>query len=391
MLFTNINLTLIFIMTLLPQFAMSKSQLPVLSTKQEINNLRFISSDGKVSYFQNSSGKLMLTSNLKNFDLISAEDYAHYSVIVSPTKRYIAIEQDASYNLNFNLSKENTIFISVYGDGKVKKIGSGNRPMLHLNDQYISYYNYKTREITVLKTQNLEKVTTIVLKNELNPFFTPVTVMLSPNIVLYSDVNKDGFQALMKLETSKNEITPFYKSKSAGTKIESCRFENSLIVGEFSYPNINRGSSISSFPLNDGQIGEVKLLYSSSLNDIGNLICLAPDSLYFIKSFFEDQYINYNKTDVASINLKTGQVEIRSDLLKTTQIYEMDQRVLIPLNDQLYVVTGETNLNLDKLKDDRDFTFIKAPDEFNEMYDTKKASKKNKKKKNKKNKQKSKK
>jgi hypothetical protein len=379
--FIKIHLMLCIYIASISQASFAKSQLPTLATKQEINNLRFISSDGKVSYFQNSSGKLMLTSNLKNFDLISAEDYAHYSVIVSPSKKYIGIEQDTSYNMNFNLSKENTIYISVYGDGKVKKIGNGNRPMLHLNDQYLSYYNYKTREITILKTQNLEKLTTIVLKNELNPFFTPVTVMLSPDIVLYSDVNKDGFQALMKLEIPKNEITPFYKSKSAGTKIESCRFEKSLIVGEFSYPNINRGSSISSFPIDDGKIGEVKLLYSSSLNDIGNLICLSPDSLYFIKSFFEDQYINYNKTDVASINLQSGQVEIRSDLLKTTQIYEMDQRVLIPLNDQLYVVTGETNLNLDKLKDDRDFTFIKAPDEFNEMYESKKTKKKKKKKK----------
>ena len=351
------------------------SQLPKLKTKQDLNNLRYISADGKTSYFQNRSGKLSLSALFKNESLIDYKKYTHFLVHVSNAKKLITIEADTSYNTNFDLTKNNDLYLSRFAQKEVKPMGKGKNPTLHLEDQFVSFYNAKDKIIKLLNTSNMKLVKEIKLTNSINPFFTPQMLMLNAETFLYTDINKDGQQALISITLNSDQATPLFKGKTPGTKIEICQFQDKILVGEFSYPSINRGSSIAHLVFDENK-ANLKTIYSSSLNDLGQLTCVANDGVYFIKTFFEDRLINYNKTDVVKLDIKTGQIEIKSDLLKTTQIIEMDQRLLIPAKGELFVVTGETNLNLDKLMSDKDFSFIKAKDEFNEMYKPKPKRKK---------------
>ena len=49
--------------------------LPVLKTKQSLNNIRFISSDGKLTYFQRRSGDLQLSKNYLNYEIYESLKY----------------------------------------------------------------------------------------------------------------------------------------------------------------------------------------------------------------------------------------------------------------------------------------------------------------------------
>ena len=55
----------IYFLLLFSVRAMPEIELPEISTKQAISNLRFISKDGKFTYYQRRSGSLLLSTNLK--------------------------------------------------------------------------------------------------------------------------------------------------------------------------------------------------------------------------------------------------------------------------------------------------------------------------------------
>lgn len=337
----------------------AKTQLPELSTKQQLTNLRYISADGKVSYFQNNSGKLIMTTMFKNFDILNFKKYADFQVFVSQSKKKILVEVDSTHITNLDITKNNDIYLGDFSGKEVELVGSGTSIKLHLLDNYSSYFEVKKGLLHILNNKTKKELTVIQLRNNLNPFFIPSVVMTLPTKVLYTDINKDGLQALLEYDLVTGKFKPIHKAKASGVKLETCFVDDKLVVGEFSHPSINRGSSITYYNVTNGTLSSPQLVYSSSLEDIGNMHCLNEKEIYFIKTFAQDSFINYNKTDVAQLNLLSKDVTIKSDLLKATQIYAMDDRILIPYQDKTLVVTGSNNLDLDKLKDDRDFQFIK--------------------------------
>lgn len=373
---------------LLSQIAFAKSKLPVLKTKQAIQNIRYLSSNGSTTYFQNNSGELWYSKNFNNKLLLKLEPRTQFLVTVTEDRKRIVIEADPFFHSNLNFNKTNEIYVGEYDSDKVFKLGEGTFPQLHDNDRWLSFYNPNAKEIKFINLENPKDKVDLILTNKLNPYFRPTRLIIGDNFI-YSDINKKGYSALISYDKKTKKFTPILKTKAEGMKVEMCILGDFLVMGEFSLYDLNRGTNISIINAKqDPKLAAPQIIYSSSLSDLGNLQCHRKENkVFFIKSLQEDLSINYKTSDVVAMDIGTGEVKLRSDLEKVTQIIQMDDRILVPLRGEYFVISGMQGLENSDFLSDKDFKLIKDNFDLNDFTRLEKLKKKKKKKnKNKKNK-----
>jgi hypothetical protein len=174
--------------------------------------------------------------------------------------------------------------------------------------------------------------------------------MLNPETVLYTDINDNGFAALLAWNMVDKKMTVVKKAEVSGTRLELCRRGNYVALGEFSYEDANRGSHIQVMAWkNNPSLAGFSSIYRVSDNDIGNMIC-SEDKLWFVKTMSEDRKLNTKITEAVTIELASGKISQKSELERVTQIIEMDGRVLIPFRDEHFVLEGNPGSKTDILK-----------------------------------------
>jgi hypothetical protein len=324
-------------------------KLPELSTKQSIDNIRFISSDGKATYYQLRSGALSLSANYENKLIFKNEMGAQYEINSSEDRKYISVTVNKNMHKNMNLMKNKEIHVIPYKSDKPVYIGAGVNPQFQLGSQWVSFYDMVYRTIVLSFIKVADKEIEIPMINKINPFFIPDVIMVNPEIVLYTDINTKGQMGIMKYNTVSGDNFALVKSPVNGVKLEMCKKGNKIVVGQFSYPGMRRGSSIYTLDLDQsGTAGNKKELYSSPLEDIGGMACQTfDDNIYFIKQIKEKDRLN---TEVAQLNLKNGRLEVLSKLKFASQVISMDGRIITPFRDKIYVVKGKSNLGKDVFK-----------------------------------------
>lgn len=336
-----IKILLIFI------FSMNLHAVDKLLTKQSINNIRYISSDGKFTYYQKHSGVLSASTNYAAFDLLKYPTHTQYSIVSSKSRKNLAIEVNDTFHKTFNMRKNNKIIVSKIGSKEHKFIGEGVSPLLHLDDSWITYFDPLKKNIHAQNIFNPTQKIQIKIKNPINPYFIPTVYIPMQGWILYTDINEDGVTALLGYEISTNSVTPIYKSQQSGTKIEVCKTKKSIFFGIFPYANTKRGSLIFQFPIEMlGDTTSYKQIYSSAQDDIGNLVCV-DDSVYFIKVFEVISGINYLETDV--VLLKDKKIIRQTHLKRVTQLINMDGRILAPYRGDYYVIHGQNYEKKDSL------------------------------------------
>jgi hypothetical protein len=336
-------ISLIFILSL------QAAELPLFLTKHSHDSLRFVSQDGSFNYLQKKPGLLALISNFKSYDVISENSKNEYRVMGTPDKRRLIIESIPNSHSLMNLGINHDIFVVDFGNIKIRKVGSGRNPKLHIKDDWISYYDL---ERGVIKVQSLitDKFFEIKLMNKQNPFQIPNLEMISNQVIVFSDINESGYAALLSFDLITNKRTILYKSQKIGTKIELCKSNQYLGVGEFSHDGVSNGSKIQiakieAYP----ELSGFSIIYESQDPDIGSMIC-KNDSIYFIKTTTYDANINHKITEAVKIELENKKIEIKTNLKNVTQIIDMDGRIMIPFRGELFVIEGNFDLSEDKLK-----------------------------------------
>lgn len=338
-----------WISLILFSYMATAAELPRFLTKHAPETLRYISMDGRYAYVQKKPGVLGLISSYRSVDFITDSSSNNFLVRTSRFKERVAIESIPNAQSDFNLLKDHRIYVVNYGNSIPKEIGMGRSAKLHLKDEWISYYGAYSNTIYI---QNIvtQKKYDIRLSKKANPFFIPEVEMISDNIILYTDINEDGYAALVTINLSTKKSTIHYKSTQTATRLELCSQSDYLAIGEFPYDGVTRGSKI----LHLKTKGVINLagyttIYNSVEQDIGNMVCM-NDSIYFIKTLNQDKTLNHKITDVVKLDLKTQKIEVKSDLNHVNQLLEMDGRIMIPLRGEFYVVEGKWNLGSDTLK-----------------------------------------
>lgn len=330
-------------------FSLSAAELPRFLTKHSAESLRYISIDGRYTYVQRRPGVLSLITSFKNVDFLSESQGNDFNVRSSRFKTRMTIESIPNTHVVMSLLKNHKIFVVDYGNTAAREVGLGRSPRLHLRDEWITFYNIQTK---IIHIQNLltQKKFEIKTSTKDNPFFIPEVEMISDRAVVYSDINDQGYSALVSYDLQTLQSNIIYKSPQTATRIELCQHEGYLGIGEFPYEGVSRGSKIQTININSiVNLSGYQTIYESVEQDIGNMVC-RPHMIYFVKTLAHNKVLNEKTTEVVKLEIKTQNIEAKSNLKHVTQIIEMDNRVLIPFRGELYVLEGTSNLGTETLK-----------------------------------------
>lgn len=331
------------------------SKLPVLTTKQDIKNIRFISSDGKFTYYQRGNGSLQFSTNYEVKEVIKLKPQTHFNLLVTNDKKYILVEAFEDFH-NYLASRANgKIYLLKYGTSDIQEVGEGKIIGLHLKDQWFSYYNSFKHELTLQSTLSSTLKHTIKLANIKNPYFSPQVIMVDTDTILYTDINKDGIPGILRYKLNAGKVNLVYKADSINTALEMC-FSQSGYLMSYGLDPLNKGTKIFEIDTKAYQVKE-NPLYQSPENDIGSLICeFENESLYFIKTTRQsDGKITFDATE---FSLESKKEKTLSDIFFASTLLKMDEMLLLPYQDKFYILKGknvftETDrlLKLDDTKD----------------------------------------
>lgn len=338
----------LFLILSLNALAVGNSKLPLLTTKQDISNIRFISKDGKFTYYQRGSGDFLLSTNYKVEKLLEGSEGTQYEVISSSERKFLVVSQHEKFHTFYGIRLLPKLYKVDFGGFTAREIGKGLWPSLHLNDTWMSAFDPNKREILFVNMQTPTLQFSIKLFNGANPYFRPQVVMPTGNTILYTDLNKDGVVGVLKFELSTKKITPLYKVDAADQKLELCYHAGYLYVGQFGKISSKMGSQISIMKASSIDFGKRDIIYESNMNDIGNIVCdYDKTKLFFSKAADRHTY------DIASLEVSTKKVNLVTDLGFATQVLNLDGKLLVPSRAGYYVVFGEDNFaNIDRLPEE---------------------------------------
>lgn len=327
------------------------SALPELLTKQSLDNIRYISDDGKVTYFQKRSGSLHLTYLFNTYDILSLTPNTQYTVKVTPHKKKVLVVANKTYLTSNNFTAESDIYAGDYNSKSIAIVAKGTKPKLHLIDRWISVYHPKQKEIELKEIGNDKNSFTIKLKNKINPYFEPEVIMTNEQTVVYTDLNPEGYTVAYKIDRRDGQIVALIRTNYPGMKIEMCLNDKKIYWGQFSLGDTAHGSGIVVTEIDTlMKLNKQDLIYSSPRNDIGHIVCETNDNkLYFISAVNKESEINIKTTEATELDLTTKETKVLSNIGDATQLIRLDNRVLIPYRGKLLVVKGESNLKSDDL------------------------------------------
>jgi len=331
-------------------FGQSKSKLPILTTKQEIKNIRYLSIDGKNTYYQRRSGSFYLSTKFKLFEIIKGKKGTEYSSSTSYYQTKMAITVNRNYHTLFSIRKPLEIYVTELGKPSAKYIDTGVNPNLHLKDEWISFYKHKEKQLQFSNIKNDINNFQIKIGSQLNPYFVPEVIMLNDFEIVYTDINNNGFPGIIHFNRTTKIFTSLYKSVSISKKLEFCYNEKDLFIIELSIGQQAGGTNIYYIktPSNYKKLKSKDIIYSSKLNDIGKMVCPRNhQNLYFVQNLTNPSGKEY--FEVSKIDLKTRKVDVISNLKNVTNLIYHGGRVIIPMHGVNYVVFGNHELPDDKI------------------------------------------
>lgn len=324
-------------------------RMPELLTKQAVNNIRFLSQDGKFTYYQKRSGSLLYSSNYTVKEILTGKLGTQYTVIGTPARKKVAVMQNENFHNFYSQRAVERIYLLDFGKTTPKEIGTGSAAQLHLDDTWLSYYDFYTKVLTFENTSNSALKFTIKLNNKINPYFTPQAVMSDENTVYYTDLGENGAVGLLQYKRTENKAEIIYKAPSPMLKAELCIHQQKLIVGLFGINSYTAGSEVSSVDLPLTDFTKRSPLYKSTLNDIGRLVCSYDNAhIAFIKNFGTN---SIQSNDIVEINATKKFMAKLSDTGSISNIINMDGTLLTLDKNKYFIVKGMNDYkNIDSLK-----------------------------------------
>jgi hypothetical protein len=327
----------------------AKIVLPELLTKQAVTNIKFLSRDGKFTYYQKRSGSLLFSTNYKVQEILKGTIGTDYTLFATSAHKKIVILQNLNFHNLYSLRAKLNIFLVNYGDTTPIEVGTGTSPNLLLEDTWLSYFDPYSKILNFQNTTNSALKFSIKLSNKINPYFIPQVVMSDENTVYYTDLNEQGIVGVLEFKRNNSTSTLIYKAPSPLMKADLCLNQNHLVLGLFGIHFSKLGSSIAreKLPLQD--FSKRETLYTSELNDLGHLVCdYDQDNISFIKNYGNSISPTY---DIAGLSSGKKTVTAMSEFKTATNIINMDGILLTQDKGKYFIVKGDVDYkNIDILK-----------------------------------------
>lgn len=352
----RINLKLIFLYLFITHNKLeAKIILPELLTKQTISNIRFIGQDAKFTLYQKNSGNLYYSSNYKIIELLKGKFGTQYTVTGTKFRKKLVITQNENFHTFYSGRLLNKIYLTNFGDTKLREIGKGIGPRLHFNDMWLSYYHPDNRTITFENTLNSGLALSIKLTNKLNPYFIPQVLMTDINNIFYTDIGENGEQGLIQYKRSTSKAELVFKTKNPTEKIEIAQCHGLFLLGVFGINNSKNGSQIYKVSFDQNQslydFNKKEEIYHSPTNDFGNLQCYGTnesENLYFIKNFGSN---DFPQTEIVEHGLATKNITPLTEQGSITNIINLDGTLITLDKGKYLIVKGQFDFkSIDSLK-----------------------------------------
>ena len=331
----------------------ANAALKELKLKQDATKIKHISNDGKITYYQKSSGNLHYSTNYNFKTILKNPKNTYYQVFASSSEKKVAILADKNFFQNPNFQKDKIIYLGDYGkESKLNEIGKGTKPQLHLEDSILTFFNFMEKSIYVISTSNNSRKK-IKIQNKFSPYFVPEIMALGPYSLIYTDVNTQGQTALLSYSFTDKKFTTIYKSQTPGTKIELCkRNDQKVVFAEFPLGDIQSSSQIFEMPIyNNEGFKNFSQIYSSELNDVGNLIC-DDENLFFVKTTSFNSVLSSKETIIAKLD-KENNLELIKESEDISQISKLSNLIRGTRLGKNIVIYGKNSLLDDEIKLDK--------------------------------------
>ncbi|MBF0208812.1 MAG: hypothetical protein HQK53_18265, partial [Oligoflexia bacterium] len=240
----SIAISIIFVAGTIRSTYGYSAKLPIWATKQSAAKLCFISQDGNYTYYQRRPSTLMLSSKYSTKAVLTAPTDGNFTLLASPSRKKIIIELDPFYFFS-NENSYSFLYVLDFGGTTPTAIGQGISPKMHLNDNWVSYYEpqKKTIHFQSLNMKEFSSKFNISISSATNPYFVPEVIMYDEQNVLYTDLNNQGYSGIFLLVRNTKKNVLLYKNKGPGIKIEMCLNGSNLYIGKFAYPHIKGAST----------------------------------------------------------------------------------------------------------------------------------------------------
>ena len=332
----------VFIFISLLSLTYAEKKLPEMATKQATNNLRFISKDGKFSYYQRRSGSLLLSTNYNVEEVLKGKEGSQYNVTSSPSRKFQVIEQNQNFHTYLSIRKLNKIYITKFGERKARLIGEGIDAKLHLNDSWVSFFNPYKMTIYFKSLDSIASSFEIKLQNKKNPYFIPQRVMITDKNILFTDLNGEAVSGIIEFDRNSGKTKLLIKAENEFLKYELCANENTLFLGAFGIRDTSKYSSITKYPRSNFQISKGSIIYDSKYNDRGSMICNSSDNhIYFIKNATKEN--REESYEAATINIQDNKVTVLSSLKWVSSIINMDDKLILPYHGKFFLLNVKKN------------------------------------------------
>lgn len=306
--------------------------LPELITKQDVTNIRYLTHDGKFTYYQRRSGDLLLGTNFNVAEVLKSEMGTQYNIIGHKDGNWLVIRQTNHFHRSYDPRLSGKIFRVRRGETSVVELGEGVSPELHLNGAWVSFYEPHTRLLHFKSLDNPQIAFNIQTPPKMNPFFFPTSTMVDEQTVHYIDMNEKGESALIHFDRINAKTKVLFKPNGVTRRLELCAGFGRFYLGAFPYQQMQGNSEIWEI---DKEKGPSKPLYSSNLPDLGHMVCdHTKGEIFFSKGIRRGEAIRH---DIFSLDVNSGETDAISDLRYATQVINHDGLLLIPFQGKYLV------------------------------------------------------
>lgn len=330
-------------------------KLTELLTKQPIDRMRFISQDGKFTYYQNSKGHLLLVTNYDVRPVLKLEKDTHFLLQATEARKRILVQYRNDLHNFHNIMAPWIISTIPYGEEKITQRGEGLGAKLILDDKWISYFIPTEKIIRLQNLEDPDKKHDLPIENPITPFFIPTAYGVSSNFIIYNDLTLQGRMVLKSFNRITRKSKIIFKAEQIATKVEICLLNNELVLGQFPYPGQKTPSSLALYDIQKSSwdIKLKKTLYKSETLDVGNIICQRNNekpSVLFIKASKKFNELGTAQTNLASIDIKSEKLKMLTQSNEVLHLIDMDGSILIPYRGKAYLAKGQIDLDYDRLE-----------------------------------------
>ena len=334
--------TVLFFSLLICATSYGRSKLPELVTKQASNNLRFLSDDGKSTYYRRRSGSLLHGTNYTVKEVLKGTLGTNYTVKGTPAKKKLVVVKNPRYHTYLSPRDPQQIYTLDYHGSTPTSMGKGIAPRLHLDDRWLSYYSPYRKTIVVKNIAKPAIRYAVKISRGPNPFFIPEVVMRDKDTVIFTDIGSRGIPKVISYDKNTKKRETLYKTPSPNKKIELCIKKDILLVGEFGLDPVEPHSMLASISLKGLDFSKRSVFYKSDLPDRGNMVCTLPgDEVYFVKNLTGKD--KKERFEAVSVDPKSKKTTTLSDVFHATQIIDMDGKLLLPYQGKYYVLVGTSD------------------------------------------------